>query len=114
MMAGILATILLSITFLSTHIQAVPSEAETVISQLARTVYNGRGLLYLLTISSTTIILIMAATWPLLTSTPGSVTSQRCNSRLKVNCQGQPAGVFQGDHGAGNIRVVIGNRFQAA
>ncbi len=61
MMAGILATMLLSITFLSTHIQAVPSEAETVISQLARTVYNGRGLLYLLTISSTTIILIMAA-----------------------------------------------------
>ena len=40
---------------------ALPSEAETVISQLARTVYHGRGLLYLGTIAATTIILIMAA-----------------------------------------------------
>ena len=40
---------------------AVPSEAETVISQLARTTFDGRGLLYLATIGATTLILIMAA-----------------------------------------------------
>ena len=60
-MAGILATLFLSITFLAGAIGAVPSEEETVISQLARTVYNERGLLYLAVISATTVILIMAA-----------------------------------------------------
>ena len=39
----------------------MPSEHETVISQLARTVFEGRGLLYLATIAATTVILIMAA-----------------------------------------------------
>src|SRR5690606_22794454 len=39
----------------------IPSEEETVISQLARTVYDGRGILYLALIAGTTIILIMAA-----------------------------------------------------
>ena len=60
-MAGILGTLLLGITFLSTKIGALPSESETIISQLFRTVYNGRGLLYILNISATTVILIMAA-----------------------------------------------------
>src|SRR6185503_12408208 len=41
-------------------IGAVPAESETVISQLARTVY-GDGPLYLLAIGATTLILIMAA-----------------------------------------------------
>jgi amino acid transporter len=60
-MAVILATMFLGITFLSGHIHAIPSEEETVISQLARTVYDSRGLLYLGTLAATTIILIMAA-----------------------------------------------------
>jgi amino acid transporter len=60
-MSGILGTLLLAITFLSVHIGAVPSEAETVISQLARTAFDGRGGLYLATIAATTVILIMAA-----------------------------------------------------
>ena len=60
-MSAILATLLLAITFLSTHIGAVPSEQETVISQLARTVYGNRGPLYLALIAATTVILIMAA-----------------------------------------------------
>lgn len=60
-MAGILATLFLSISFLATHIHAVPSETETVISQLGRTVFDGRGALYLMVISATTVILIMAA-----------------------------------------------------
>ena len=60
-MAGILGTMLLGITFLSTKVGALPAESETIISQLTRTVYGGRGLLYLLNISATTVILVMAA-----------------------------------------------------
>ena len=60
-MAAILGTLFLSISFLAGPIGAIPSEAETVISQLARTVFGGRGLLYLGAISATTLILIMAA-----------------------------------------------------
>lgn len=60
-MAIILATLFLSISFLSSHIGAIPSETETVISQLGRTIYDGRGILYLMVITATTVILIMAA-----------------------------------------------------
>lgn len=60
-MSLILGTLFLGITFLSIQIHAIPSETETVISQLTRTAFGGQGLLYLLTISSTTLILIMAA-----------------------------------------------------
>ncbi len=60
-MAVILAALFLSISFLSSHIGAIPSESETVISQLGRTIFGGRGILYLLVISATTVILIMAA-----------------------------------------------------
>jgi hypothetical protein len=60
-MSVILGSLLASITFLAGHIGAVPSEEETVISQLARTVYDGRGLLYLATMVGTTVILVMAA-----------------------------------------------------
>jgi amino acid transporter len=60
-MAMILGSLFLGISFLTTHIAAVPSETETVISQLTRTIFQGRGILYLATISATTVILIMAA-----------------------------------------------------
>jgi amino acid transporter len=60
-MAGILASLFLSISFLVGKIGAVPSEHETVISQLARTVFNGQGFLYLAVIAGTAVILIMAA-----------------------------------------------------
>lgn len=60
-MALILGSLLIAVTFLFLHVHAVPSEEETMISQLARTVYGGRGWLYLATISGTTIILVMAA-----------------------------------------------------
>ncbi|MCL7453001.1 MAG: APC family permease [Anaerolineae bacterium] len=60
-MAAILGTFFLGISFLAGPIGAIPSEAETVISQLARTIFKGRGLLYLGAISATTLILIMAA-----------------------------------------------------
>ena len=49
-MAIFLSFLFLGISFLSGRIGAVPSEAETIISQLARTVYAGRGTLYLFTL----------------------------------------------------------------
>ncbi|GAB4449586.1 MAG: APC family permease [Anaerolineales bacterium] len=60
-MAFILAALFLGISFLAREVQAVPSEAETVISQLARTVFGGQGIPYLLVIIGTTVILILAA-----------------------------------------------------
>ncbi len=60
-MSAVLGTLFFGITFLAGKIGAIPSEAETVISQLARTAYEGRGLLYLATIAATTLILVMAA-----------------------------------------------------
>ena len=60
-MSGILGALFLGISFLAGPIAAVPSEHETVISQLARAVFAGRGLLYLAAIAATTMILVMAA-----------------------------------------------------
>ena len=60
-MSVILGTLFLGITFLAGQVHAIPSEAETVISQFSRTVLGGRSILYLATITATTIILIMAA-----------------------------------------------------
>ncbi len=60
-MAAILASLFMSISYLASKIHAIPSEEETVISQLARTVYGGQGILYLAIIAGTTIILILAA-----------------------------------------------------
>jgi hypothetical protein len=59
-MGGILASLFLGITFLAVHTGVIPSEAETAISQLARTVFQGQGVLYLGAIIATTLILIMA------------------------------------------------------
>jgi hypothetical protein len=60
-MSVILGTLLLGVTFLAVWIGAVPSAEETVVSQIARTVYDGRNVIYLAVISATTLILILAA-----------------------------------------------------
>jgi len=60
-MSSILGSLFLGISFLSSRIAAVPSEGETIISQLARTVFNGQGFPYLALIGGTAVILIMAA-----------------------------------------------------
>ncbi len=60
-MSVILGTLFLSISYLAVQVGAVPSEQETVISQLARTVFEGRGPLYLAAIAGTALILVMAA-----------------------------------------------------
>jgi amino acid transporter len=60
-MSLILGSLFLAISYLATQIGAIPSEQETVISQLARTAFAGRGPLYLAAIGATTLILVMAA-----------------------------------------------------
>jgi hypothetical protein len=60
-MSLILGSLFLGISYLTKEIGAIPSESETVISQLARTIFAGRGTLYLMLIGATTVILIMAA-----------------------------------------------------
>jgi amino acid transporter len=60
-MSAILGSLFLSISYLTGAISAVFSEEETIISQLARTVFDGRGIPYLALIWGTTVILIMAA-----------------------------------------------------
>jgi len=60
-MSIILGTLFLSISYLTGQIHGVFSEEETIISQLTRTIYDGRGFMYLATIAATTVILLMAA-----------------------------------------------------
>lgn len=60
-MSTILGTLFLSITFLARYIGAIPSESETVISQLARTIYADGSIFYLAIIAGTALILILAA-----------------------------------------------------
>lgn len=59
-MSGILGVLFIGMTFLLGQIGAVPAESETVVSQLARTVFESRGILYIGTILATTIILVLA------------------------------------------------------
>lgn len=59
-MGFILSILFLGISFLAAHVQALPSEQETVVSQIARTVYGGEGFLYLITVAMTAVILVMA------------------------------------------------------
>ncbi|KPK11987.1 MAG: hypothetical protein AMJ56_05375 [Anaerolineae bacterium SG8_19] len=59
-MSSVLAVLFLGITLLAHAVEAVPSETETVISQIGRAVL-GDGFLYLLMLVATTVILIMAA-----------------------------------------------------
>ena len=60
-MASILATLFLGITFLAGQVHAVPSEFETVISQITRTIFGGQNIIYLAVLAGTAIILVLAA-----------------------------------------------------
>ncbi|MDX2137120.1 MAG: APC family permease [Chloroflexota bacterium] len=66
-MATILITLFMSITVLSNAIGAVPSHEETVISQMARTIYGSEGIgyiFYVLTMAGAFAVLFMAANTP--------------------------------------------------
>lgn len=60
-MSAILGSLFIGITFLTRQIAAIPSETETIISQLARTIYDGQNIFYLMVIAGTSLILILAA-----------------------------------------------------
>jgi amino acid transporter len=60
-MAILSITMFIGITLLAHAYHVVPSEHETVISQLARGVFNGRGVLYYLVQAATMMILVLAA-----------------------------------------------------
>lgn len=60
-MSGILITLFLGITFLAHQIAAQPSEVETVISQLGRTIFGDGSILYYFVLAGTALILLMAA-----------------------------------------------------
>ncbi len=59
-MSSILITLFLGITLLANQIHALPSDSETVISQMGRTVYGSNSIFYLLLQAGTALILLMA------------------------------------------------------
>jgi amino acid transporter len=61
MMVVLAITMFLGITLLSHAYHIVPSEQETVVSQLAREVFDGRGLPYYAVQAATMLILVLAA-----------------------------------------------------
>jgi amino acid transporter len=60
-MAGLAITMFVGITALSHAYQVVPTDQETVVSQLARGVFGSRGLAYYAVQAGTTLILVLAA-----------------------------------------------------
>ncbi len=60
-MSSILIVLFLGITLIANQIHAIPSEAETVISQMGRTVYGDGSLLYFMLQAGTALILLLAA-----------------------------------------------------
>ena len=60
-MAVLSITMFLGITLLAQTYHVIPSEQETVVSQLARGVFGGRGLPYYLVQAATMLILVLAA-----------------------------------------------------
>ncbi len=60
-MSSILITLFLGITFLAHQIAAQPSDVETIISQLGRTVFGNGSVLWYLVLAGTALILLMAA-----------------------------------------------------
>jgi amino acid transporter len=61
MMAALSITMFVGITVLAQLYQVLPSESETVVSQLARGVFGGRGVPYYLVQAATMLILVLAA-----------------------------------------------------
>jgi len=60
-MSSSLIIMFLGITFLAHQIHAMPSETETVISQISRTIYGEGSPIYLMVLVGTALILLMAA-----------------------------------------------------
>ncbi len=60
-MSAILIVLFLGFTLLARQIQAVPSTSETVVSQMARSVFGNGNIVYYMMLAGTALILLMAA-----------------------------------------------------
>lgn len=60
-MSSILIMLFLGITFLANQVHAIPMEAETIISQLGRTVFGEGSIFWYIVLAGTALILLMAA-----------------------------------------------------
>lgn len=60
-MSSILIVLFLGIAIMAHEVHALPSENETVISQIGRTIYGENSVFYLLVLAGTALILLMAA-----------------------------------------------------
>jgi amino acid transporter len=60
-MACIAITLFVGVTYLATAVGAIPSETETIVSQVGRTVFGTDTLLYFALQAATTLILVLAA-----------------------------------------------------
>ena len=60
-MSSILIVLFIGVTLLAHQVEALPSEEETVISQIGRTVFGENSPFYFLVLSGTALILLMAA-----------------------------------------------------
>ncbi len=99
-MSGILGVLFLSISFLAGRVGAMPSEHETVISQIARAAFDGRGPLYLAAIGATTLILAMAANTAY-AGFPRLAALQAADGYLprQLTYRGQPPRLLAGNRG---------------
>jgi amino acid transporter len=60
-MTGLLVAMFLGITFMAHQMHAMPSETETVISQIGRTTFGSHSPFYLMVLVGTALVLLMAA-----------------------------------------------------
>ncbi len=60
-MSSILVLLFLGVTLMAHQIHAIPSETETVISQIGRSIYGEESIFYILVLAGTALILLMAA-----------------------------------------------------
>ncbi len=60
-MSAIMIVLMIGLTLLTHQVGALPSEKETVFSQVGRTIFGDSSILYLAVLSSTALILLMAA-----------------------------------------------------
>lgn len=60
-MASLLGIMAMGIAILASHMHAVPTATETILSQIGRTVFHGSPIFYFVLQASTTLILILAA-----------------------------------------------------
>jgi amino acid transporter len=60
-MGALAVSLIVGLSFLASEYHVVPSQHETVLSQLARSAFDGRGLAYYILQAATTMILVLAA-----------------------------------------------------